>query len=129
MYTQISYFSLRNLCIPVDLQLMTIITGNASCALNWISTFFLLLFGAVQGRIQDFKLGRAHLKKLRGVFCVKNHDFTPKNHMFSNFRGGGGGGWIRPCSSYTANFKFYIKCIVNKTPTLMSCSSDCISDI
>jgi hypothetical protein len=42
---------------------------------------------------QDFKLGRggAHLKKLRraeggakmfGVFRVKNHDFTPKNHFF-----------------------------------------------
>ena len=26
-----------------------------------------------------------------GVFRVKNHDFTPKNHIFSNFRGGGGG--------------------------------------
>ena len=40
--------------------------------------------------------GEAHLKKLRraeggakffGVFRVKNHDFTPKNHIFSNFRG------------------------------------------
>jgi hypothetical protein len=49
-----------------------------------------------QGRIQDFKLGGA-LKKLRqaeggaemlGVFRVKNHDFTPKNLIFSNFRGG-----------------------------------------
>jgi hypothetical protein len=39
-----------------------------------------------QGRIQDFKLGGAHLEKLRraeggakivGVFRVKNHDFTP----------------------------------------------------
>jgi hypothetical protein len=48
-----------------------------------------------QGRIQDFKLGgggRAHIKKLRreeggakifGVFRVKNHDFTPKNLIFS----------------------------------------------
>jgi hypothetical protein len=54
----------------------------------------------IQGRIQDFKLGGA-LKKLRraegganifGVFRVKNHDITPKNHIFSNFRGGGGGG-------------------------------------
>ena len=56
-----------------------------------------------QGRIQDFKLGGggAHFKKLRraeggakmfGVFRVKKHDFTPKNHIFSNFRGGGGGG-------------------------------------
>ena len=51
-----------------------------------------------QGRIQDFKLGGAHLKKMHraegganifGVFRVKNHDFTPKNHIFSNFRGGG----------------------------------------
>ena len=24
-----------------------------------------------------------------GVFRVKNHDFTQKNHIFSNFRGGG----------------------------------------
>jgi hypothetical protein len=39
-----------------------------------------------QGRIQDFKLGGAQLKKLRraeggakifGAFRVKNHDFTP----------------------------------------------------
>jgi hypothetical protein len=52
----------------------------------------------MQGRIQDFKLGcGAHIKKLRraeggakfvGVFRVKNHDFTPKYFIFSNFRGG-----------------------------------------
>jgi hypothetical protein len=50
----------------------------------------------IQGRIQDFKLGGAHLKKLRraegstkmfGVFRVKNHDFTPKNLIFSNCGG------------------------------------------
>ena len=50
----------------------------------------------MQGRIQLFKLEGAHLKKLRraegganifGVFRVKNHDFTPKDHIFSNFRG------------------------------------------
>jgi hypothetical protein len=38
-----------------------------------------------------------HLKKLRlaeggakifGVFRVRNHDFSPKNNIFSNFRGG-----------------------------------------
>jgi hypothetical protein len=49
--------------------------------------------------------GVAHLKKLcraEGgakffwVFRVKNHDFTPKNLIFSNFRGGGAP-WIRPC--------------------------------
>ena len=52
----------------------------------------------MQGRIQDFKLGGgAHLKKLRraeggakivGVFRVKNHDFTPKNHIFPILGGG-----------------------------------------
>ena len=50
----------------------------------------------IQGRIQDFKLGGA-LKRIApsggrrenvGVFRVKNHDFTPKNHIFSNFSGG-----------------------------------------
>ena len=77
-----------------------------------------------QGRIQDFKLGGPHLKKWRraeeganilGVFRVKNHYFTPKNHsfynhdftpkniFFSNFRGGGPRAgcvppWIRPWS-------------------------------
>ena len=51
----------------------------------------------LQGRIQDFKLGGAHLKKLHlaegganifGVFRLKNHDFTPKKYIFSNFSGG-----------------------------------------
>jgi hypothetical protein len=52
-------------------------------------------------------MGWAHLKKLRraeggakvfGVFRVKNHEFTPKNHIFSNFRGGAhcAPPWIRP---------------------------------
>ena len=40
--------------------------------------------------------GGGHLKRLRrvegganifGVFRVKNQDFTPKNHIFSKFRG------------------------------------------
>ena len=46
--------------------------------------------GEYQGRIQDSKLGGAHLKKLRraeggakilGVFRVKIHDFTPKKQI------------------------------------------------
>jgi hypothetical protein len=54
--------------------------------------------------MQDFKLEGAHLKKLRraegganifGVFRVKNHDFTSKNLIFFNFRGGGAGR-VRP---------------------------------
>ena len=55
---------------------------------------------SIQGPIQDFKLGGAHLKKLCraeggakivGVFRVKNHDFTPKNLIFPILGGGGGG--------------------------------------
>ena len=54
----------------------------------------------MQGRIQDFKLGWAHLKKMRraergakifGVFRVKNHDFTPKNLFFPILVGARGG--------------------------------------
>ena len=44
-----------------------------------------------------FQVRGTQIKKLRraeggakifGVFRMKNHDFTPKNHIFSNFRGG-----------------------------------------
>ena len=50
------------------------------------------------GADPGFQVRGAHLKKLRpaeggatifGVFRVKNHDFTPTNLIFSNFRGGG----------------------------------------
>ena len=34
--------------------------------------------------------------KIFEVFRVKNHDFKPKYHIFSNFRGGGGARWVRP---------------------------------
>jgi hypothetical protein len=59
----------------------------------------------IQGRIQDFKLGGAHLKKLRraeggakifGVFRVNKHDFTPKKSFFFQFWGGGGAGCALP---------------------------------
>ena len=60
-----------------------------------------------QGRIQDFKLGGALKKLLRaeggakivGVFRVKNHDFTPNNHIFSNFRVGARTGCALPPGS------------------------------
>ena len=78
----------------------------------------------MQGRIQDFKLGGADLKKLRraeggakivGVFRVKNHDFTPKNHIFSNFREARAGcapPWIRPCFR-PSSFGHYVVCPSN----------------
>ena len=48
------------------------------------------------GADPGFKASGTHLKKLRraeggakivGAFRVNNHDFTPKNHIFSNFKG------------------------------------------
>jgi len=60
------------------------------------------------GADPGFQVRGAHFKKSRRaeggakifwVFRVKNHDFTQKNHIFSNFRGGGGAArapWIRP---------------------------------
>jgi hypothetical protein len=64
-----------------------------------------------QGRIQDFKLGGAHLKKLRraegggkifGVFRVKNQDFTPKkNHIFPILGGGARNIWGISCEKIT----------------------------
>ena len=49
----------------------------------------------ISGADPGFHVRGAHLKellraeggaKMFGVFRVKNHDFTPKNHIFSNFR-------------------------------------------
>ena len=67
--------------------------------------------GGVPGADPGFQVRGAHLKKITilrqkiiffpiaeggaknfGVFRVKNHDFTPKNLIFSNFRGGGAPG-------------------------------------
>ena len=52
----------------------------------------------IPGADPGFQVRGAHLEKLRlaeggaklfWVFRVKNHDFTPKNHIFPNFRRGG----------------------------------------
>jgi hypothetical protein len=40
----------------------------------------------IQGWIQDFKLGGGALKKIVGVFRVKNQDFTPKKSYFTQLR-------------------------------------------
>ena len=62
----------------------------------------------ISGADPGFQVRGAHLKKLRRaegvaknvwVFRVKNHDFTPKNHIFSNFRGGARAGCAPPGSA------------------------------
>ena len=91
-----------------------------------------------QGRIQDFGLGGgAHLKKLRraeggakmfGVFRVKNHDFTQKNHIFYNFRGGARWvrppPWIHPCIQYNGGQKERDKRINNDLQTTTQKTKD-----
>ena len=80
-----------------------------------------------------FQVRGAHFKKLCraeggakmvGVFRVKNHDFTPTIHIFSNFRGGGGRrvrppppwirlcgrSWLQPRSGQTKYYKIRIFC-------------------
>ena len=73
--------------------------------------------GKDQGRVQDFKLGGggAHLKKIApsvGIVRVKNHDFTPKNHIFPNFRGEARR--VRPLDPLLKIYIYiYIICIIN----------------
>ena len=61
--------------------------------------------GILAGADPGFKVRGGTLKKLHraeaganifAVFRVKNHDFMPKNHIFSNFRRGGGVRWVHP---------------------------------
>ena len=42
--------------------------------------------GYYTGADPGFQVRGGTLKKFVGVFRVKNHDFMPKNHIFSNFR-------------------------------------------
>ena len=97
------------------------------------------------GADPGFQVRGAHFRKLRraeggakifGVFRVKNHDCTPKNHIFSNcggrreiiwgisceksrfynFRGGGGGSRVRPLppGSAPANQKIiFLNCFLD----------------
>ena len=71
-------------------------------------------FALYQGRIQDFKLGGGAFKKLRRaeggakfvwVLRVKNHDFTPKYHIFSNCGGRRENFWGISCEKS----RFYAK--------------------
>ena len=104
-----------NLCLSVKMDSLSC-TGNyvrSPCRVRfyyWIYSFTILSFffccktnqtNQYAGADPGFQVRGAHLKKLRraeggakilGVFRVKNHDFMPKNHIFSNFRGGGGNG-------------------------------------
>jgi hypothetical protein len=79
--------------------------------------YIFILLHISQGRIQDFKLGGAHLKKLRraeggaknvGVFRVKKSRFYAKKSYFSNFRGGAQNFWGISCEKS----RFYAKKII-----------------
>ena len=71
----------------------------------------------ITGADPGFQVRGAHLKKLRraeggakifGVFRVKNHDFTPKNHIFFNCRGRRENFWGISCEKS----RFYAKKII-----------------
>ena len=112
-------------CLNEVKQQCYIWTSSSTIIQTWLSSsssYHLVVISLniiLQGRIQDFKLGEAYLKKLRraeggakmfGVFRVKNHDFTPKNHIFSKFRGARAGcaPWIRPCTRLTLNSNLWL---------------------
>ena len=63
-------------------------------------TLIMYILRSISGADPGFQVRGWGLKKLRraegganifGVFRVKNHDFTPKDYIFSNFMGGRGG--------------------------------------
>jgi hypothetical protein len=71
----------------------------------------------IAGADPGFQIRGAHLKKLRrteegvnifGVFCVKNHDFTQKNPIFSNFREVGGSRVCPPLDGVVRSLVFYV---------------------
>ena len=70
--------------------------------------------GRRSGADPGFQARGAHLKELRraeggakivGVFRVKNHDFTPKNHISSNCGGRRENVWVISCEKS----RFYAK--------------------
>ena len=70
-------------------------------AISYKVLYLSLFFWSFSGADPGFQVRWGALKKNApsggrrenfGVFRVKNHDFTPKNHIVSNFRGGGGAG-------------------------------------
>ena len=88
------------------------VAAQQACNLLSIKLYFYIITGADPG----FKVGGrgAHLNKLRraeggaksvGVFRVKSHDFTPKNHIFSNCGGRRENIWSISCEKS----RFYAK--------------------
>ena len=64
--------------------------------------YFVWKITILRQKIIFFPIAEGGAKNV-GVFRVKNHDFTQKNHIFSNFRGGMHRvhpPWIRPWSGW-----------------------------
>ena len=90
--------------------LETSVTDSSLCILvslllrkdhpHYTTTFTMLIAGADPG----FQVMGGALKKI-GVFCVKNHDFTPKNLIFSNCGGRHENCWDISCEKS----RFYTK--------------------
>ena len=74
-----------------------ILMGVIGDPLQWATDCSESFMIQYNGQYQDFKLGGAHLKKMRraeggakifGIFRVKKSRFYAKKSYFSNFRGG-----------------------------------------
>ena len=92
--------TIRNIYLIRQIPLYLIITDNVNTNNCLIRCIFLL-----PGADPGFQVRWGALIKIAprggrrenvGLFRVKNHDFTPKNHIFSNFRGGWGARRVRP---------------------------------
>ena len=70
----------------------------------YLVLFMLYNIHSLQGRIQDFKLGGG--VKIFAVFHVKNH-------IFSNFRGGGAHRVLCPCTPLSVLFSTHGTCSIN----------------
>jgi hypothetical protein len=96
----------------------TLIIILFSYIFRYLKSFIVNFYRIYTGADPGFQVrGGAHLKKLRraegganifGVFRVKNLDFTPKNHIFSNFRGVARNFWDISCEKS----RFYAKKII-----------------
>jgi hypothetical protein len=72
-----------------------VIEGRMPVDIHMLNKILISLPGADPG----FQVRGGALKKIApsggrrenvwGISCEKNHDFTPKNHIFSSLRGGG----------------------------------------
>jgi hypothetical protein len=102
--SQQSLLFLLNAAFLAEKQQIPIV--NKDDSLHWRATMNSFRFTTVKNTmliyVHSFQLRRAEGgAKIVGVFRVKNHDFTPKNHIFSNCGGRRENFWGISCEKIT----------------------------